>query len=191
MRAYTVRLGLVTAIAMLAAFTFTSAASADNTAPPCKAHSSMKKACYPKTIAGTFSGESDCYSWTGKISTRRHHTKFVYYYGGTGSFDWQYKPSCMPGCTPSTTMGTLEFKPNFQINRNRNPGEGWFYTGDDHQTKLVLGNFSWDCGDGPRPPEEETLVAAFAAGGQSRGLKTFKGTQNLGTVYKWSLKGHN
>ncbi|MGH2958700.1 MAG: hypothetical protein ACRDKE_03785 [Solirubrobacterales bacterium] len=191
MRINPTRAGVSVLIAALAALTFTAVASAALTAPACKAHSKMKKACFPKKIAGSFSGENDCYSWKGTLKTKRHKEQTTYQYEGDGSFDWVYKPSCNPGCTPSITSGKVAIEPGIVINRTRNKGQGWFYTGDDMKSQVLLGMFTWDCGSGPGEPANEALVAAFNAGGQSKRLKIFKGAEKMGTVYKWSLTGSN
>jgi hypothetical protein len=191
MRFSTARIGPIAAIAVIAVLACSSVASAALSAPACKAHSSKKKACFPKKISGKFSGDNDCYSWSGKLSTRRHKEQTTYQYEGTGSFDWKYKPACNPSCTPSITSGTVAIKPGIVINRTRNPGQGWYYTGDDMGQQIILGKFVWDCGDGPREPETEALTAAFYAGGQSKTLRAYKGKETFGTVYKWSLTGTN
>jgi uncharacterized membrane protein len=191
MRINPTRAGVSLLIVALAALTFTAVASAALTAPACKANSSTKKACFPKKISGKFSGENDCYSWKGTLSTKRDKEQTTYQYEGSGSFDWVYKPACNPSCTPSITAGKVAIEPGIVVNRTRNPGQGWYYTGDDLKKQVVLGAFVWDCGNGPQEPENESLVAAFYAGGQSKSLRTFKGTEKFGTIFKWSLVGTN
>ena len=151
--------------------------------------------CYPKTIAGSFSGRDDCFTWAGTVSLKGRREQTAYHYQGRARYGWKFKPAptpCLPdtGCTASPDHGTINDPVGLYLDNVRFKGS-WGYVGDvdgggGGSTKDIVIN----CGD-PQSPFPQVIDESFAPDGRTKSLRTFAGSKKIGSAYrfKWFLHG--
>ena len=152
--------------------------------------------CYPKTIAGSFSGRDDCFTWAGTVSLKGRREQTAYHYQGRARYGWKFKPAptpCLPeaGCTASPDHGTINDPVGLYLDNARFKGSWGYVGGDDGGEGGTTKDYVLQCGGSSSDQLAEVIIDSFAPEGRTKSLRTFAGSKKTGSTYrfKWSLHG--
>lgn len=150
------------------------------------------RACYPKKISGTFSGENREFSWIGSVSMKGRLRQTTFEYKGRAKYEWRFNDPTIgvfDECRLSPDHGTIDEPVGVSVNVTRTRKRGWSYSGGNGAGGSV-GEVLEICPGEPDRPHLGGIERAFEPGGYSRDLRRFAGTET-GDSYRfnWSFRG--
>lgn len=179
---------LISAVAAVAALTPAAfAAPAQGCASPT---ATASRACFPKTMTGSFSGENTFFTWQGTVSLKVRKRQTTYAYVGKANYTWKLKNPTVRDCQLTPSSGTVEEKATVSVNRTRSGRRGYSYSGDG--PRGGTGNIQKVCPDGTSDSGQTGIEGVFGSplGGYSKDLHKFAGS-DPGDPYqfRWSFAG--
>lgn len=150
------------------------------------------RACYPRKISGTFSGENREFTWSGTVSMTGRRRQTTFEYKGRAKYEWRFNDPTIGAndeCRLSPDHGTIDEPVAVSVNITRTRGRGWSYSGGNGAGGGV-GEVLEICPGQPDSPHLGGIERAFEPGGFSKDLRRFAGSET-GDAYRfdWSFRG--
>ncbi len=152
------------------------------------------RACYPRKISGTFSGQNREFTWSGTVSMTGRRRQTTFEYKGRAKYEWRFNDPTIGAndeCRLSPDHGTIDESVGLSVNVTRTRRRGWSYSGGNGAGGGV-GDVLEICPGEPDRPHLGGIERAFEPGGYSKNLRNFAGTES-GDPYRfdWSFRGRS